>query len=183
MADSPVVGLVASSAGGLEDLRTALVEPLLANGYRVAVTLTPTAARWLDHLGETERLASQTGLPVRSEARLPGEPRAHPKADVYAVAPATANTVAKLALGIADNHALTILCEAIATTPMLVFPRVNAGHARQPSWSSHLELLQKAGVRLVYGDDVWPLREPRAAGESRPLPWAAIISGIEQLLR
>jgi len=37
----PVVGLVGSSAGGIEDIRPRLVEPLLSLGYGVAVTLTP----------------------------------------------------------------------------------------------------------------------------------------------
>lgn len=146
------------------------------------MTLTPTAARWLGELGEIDRLAELTGLPVRSTPRMPGEPREHPKVDVFAVAPATANTVAKLALGIADNQALSLLCEAVGSTPMLVFPRVNAAHARHPSWPSHLKLLQSAGVHLVYGDDVWPLYEPRDAGDVRPLLWAAILTGIERLL-
>jgi hypothetical protein len=46
----------------------------------------------------------------------------------------TANSVAKLALGIADNQALTVLCECVATVPMIIFPRINAAHARQPAW-------------------------------------------------
>jgi len=177
-----VIGVVASSAGGVEDLRTGLVEPLLERGHRVAVTLTPTAARWLDHIGETSKLATITGMPVRSEPRLPDVPRPHPKIDAFAVVPATANTVAKLALGIADNQALTVLCESAATTPMLVFPRVNAAHARQPAWRSHLDLLRGAGVQLVYGEDVWPLREPRTSGDARPLPWSDLLLAVEQLL-
>jgi hypothetical protein len=62
--------------------------------------------------------------------------------------------VTRLSLGIADNRALTVLCENIATTPMIVFPRINAGHARQPAWTEHLDRLQRANVQLVYGDDV-----------------------------
>jgi phosphopantothenoylcysteine synthetase/decarboxylase len=182
MADPKVVGVVASSAGGVEHLRTALVQPLLERGYRVAVTLTPTAARWLDHIGETSKLTEVTGLPVRSEPRMPGDGPSHPKADVYVVAPATSNLVAKLALGIADNQALTVLCENIAMTPMVVFPRVNAAHARQPSWANHLDLLRTVGVQLVYGEDVWPLREPRTSGPMRTLPWAEIVDSVEQFL-
>ena len=49
VAAGPVVGLVSCAAGGLEQLRTGYVEvePALARGWRVAVTLTPTAATWL----------------------------------------------------------------------------------------------------------------------------------------
>jgi phosphopantothenoylcysteine synthetase/decarboxylase len=119
---------------------------------------------------------------VRSEPRLSGTPRPHPKIDAFAVVPATANTVAKLALGIGENQALTVLCDSIGTTPMFAFPRMNAAHARQRSWQSDLALLRAAGVQLMYGEDVWPLREPRAE-DGRPLPWKAILLAVEQLVR
>ena len=58
-----------------------------------------------------------------------------------------------------------MLCENIATTPMIVFPRINAAHARQPSLAAqHIDHLRAAGVELIYGDHVWPLAEPRQAG-------------------
>jgi phosphopantothenoylcysteine synthetase/decarboxylase len=177
-----VVGVVACAAGGVERLRVDLVEPLVERGRQVAVILTPTAALWLDADAEIDKLEATTGLPVRSRPRLPGEQSPHPRIDLYVVAPATANTVAKLALGIADNHALTVLCENIATTPMIVFPRINAAHARQPAWDSHLAGLRGAGVRLIYGDDVWPLYEPRLAPPDRPLPWGAILEQVDELL-
>jgi phosphopantothenoylcysteine synthetase/decarboxylase len=110
---------------------------------------------------------------------LPHEPKPHPKSDVLVGAPLTANSVAKLALGIADNQALTVLCECVATVPLIVFPRINAAHARQPAWSDHLDRLRSAGVDLIYSEHVWPLAEPRAAGP-RELPWAAILSAVKQ---
>jgi hypothetical protein len=64
---------------------------------------------------------------------------------------------------------------------MIVFPRVNAAHARQPSWSDHLARLRSVGVHLIYGPDVWPLAEPRAAG-SRNLPWQAILAAVRTRL-
>src|SRR4051812_10765889 len=89
-----VLGVVGSAAGGVESLRTGLVEPALALGWQVAVTLTPTAGRWLRENGEFQRLEAVTGLPVRDEPRLPTEARPHPPADCYILAPASANTVA-----------------------------------------------------------------------------------------
>ncbi|WP_020392318.1 flavoprotein [Kribbella catacumbae] len=181
MGKSSVIGVVASSAGGVEHLRVGVVEPLVALGHTVAVSLTPTAGRWLEHVGDIGKLEAVTGLPVRAEGRLPGEARPHPEVDVFAVVPASANTVAKLALGIGDSQALTVLCESVASTPMLVFPRVNAAHARHPSWQSHLDVLRGAGVQLLYGEDVWPLREPREE-DGRPIPWDAILLAIQQLV-
>ena len=177
-----VVGVIGCAAGGVEQLREALVEPLIERGRRVAVTLTPTAARWLDAIGETERLADVTGLPVRSEPRLPGEDRPHPPVDVFVVAPASASSVAKLALGIGDNQALSPVCEALGAVPIIVFPRVNAAHARHPAWPAHLDALRMAGVELIYGEDVWPLHEPRSA-PGKQLPWSAIIETVERALK
>ena len=180
MTSARSLGLVCSAAGGLEDVHDQLVEPFVAAGWTVAVTVTPTARRWLAALGEDDRIERTTGYPVRSAPRMPGETSPHPEIDCYAVVPATANTVAKIALGIADNQALTSVCEAIGagTVPIVVFPRVNAAHARQPAWQGHLDLLRSAGVHLIYGDDVWPLHEPRSA-PGRPLPWGAIRDAIQ----
>jgi hypothetical protein len=174
-----VLGLVGCAAGGLEEILPKLIEPMLDRGWRVAVTLTPTAATWLDATGDIAKIEQITGYPVRSKPRLPGEESPHPKIDCYAVVPATSNTVGKLALGLADNQALTQVCEAIGlgSIPIVVFPRINAAHARQPSWGSHIAALQRVGVHLVMGDDVWPLHEPRSA-PGKQLPWDAIIDTI-----
>lgn len=172
-----VLGVVGSSAGGIEELRTGLVIPALERGWTVAVTLTPTAGHWLRASGETTELEGLTGLPVRAESRLPGDSRPHPAVDCYVVAPASANTVAKLALGISDNQALTQVNEAIGTLdfPVVVWPRVNAAHTRHPAWEGHIKALRDSGVRLIYGDEVWPLAEPRAGMPGRPYPWEAVL--------
>ncbi|MFI8984762.1 flavoprotein [Streptomyces antimycoticus] len=177
-----VLGVVGTGAGGVESLRTGLVEPAMTRGWEVAVTLTPTAGGWLRAIGEVDQLEKVTGLPVRDTPRLPGEARPHPQVDCYVVAPASANTVAKLATGIADNQALTQVCEAIGTAGLsvVVFPRVNAAHARHPAWRGHLAALREAGVRLVYGPDVWPLYEPREAPSGRELPWTAVLDAVDE---
>ena len=101
------LGLVASSCGGLDTrLAAELAKPAADRGWRLAITLTPTAGRWLETTGGLEDLAAHTDLPVRTASRLPGEPRPHPDPEVFLFAPASANSVAKLALGIADNQAL-----------------------------------------------------------------------------
>jgi len=45
--DQPVVGVIATSAGGVEHPRVKLVVPLMSPGCRVGVTLTPTAGNRL----------------------------------------------------------------------------------------------------------------------------------------
>ena len=170
-----VVGVVASATGGVEQLRDELIKPLIARGHQAAITFTPTAAEWLEpvELQELERL---TGLPVRSQPRRPGEERPHPPIDVFVAAPASANTVAKLALGIGDNQALSVLSEGLGSTPMVVFPRVNAAHARHPAWAGHLDTLRAAGVVLIE----WELLEPRTEN-GRSLPWDRILAAVDGL--
>ncbi|PKW13113.1 flavoprotein [Saccharopolyspora spinosa] len=172
------LGLIGSAAGGVEKIRPALIEPAIARGWRVAVTLTPTAGWWLREFGETERIEQVTGLPCRVESRLPSDGRPHPPIDCYLACPATANTVVKLALGIADNQALTTLGEAIGTpeTPVVIFPKINITQVRHPAWKSHTETLREAGVELLTGDDYWPLHDPR---EKREIPWLQILDAAE----
>ncbi|MFC8236203.1 flavoprotein [Streptomyces sp. NPDC057284] len=71
-------------------------------------------------IGELHRLKQLTGLPVRDTPRLPTEPRPHPVADCYVVAPASANYIAKLAMDITDNQALTQVSEALGTADLLL---------------------------------------------------------------
>ncbi|HEX9337688.1 MAG TPA: flavoprotein [Pseudonocardiaceae bacterium] len=156
--------LVASSAGGVERrLRPELAEPALRRGWRLAVTLTPTAASWLDALGELDRLRALTDLPVRSVGRMPGEPSPYGLADAYLFAPATATSIAKLALGIGDNQALTQMCEAVgAGVPVVVHPQAGAAQRAQPAFAGHLAVLHAAGVVIADGppDEPWePLLE------------------------
>lgn len=180
---SRVLGLVVSGSGGVEELIPRLIRPAQAAGWTVVVTLTPTADRWLRESGTLAEIEHASGFPVRSDPRLPTEGSPHPRVDCYLVAPASANTVAKLALGIADNQALTQVNEAIGAhdLPVVVFPRVNAAHARHPAWEGHLDALRRAGVHLVYGDDVWPLHEPRSA-PGRELPWSAMLAAVNAVV-
>jgi hypothetical protein len=176
-----VIGLVACATGGLRSVREGFVEPALRRDWQVAVTLTPTAEQWLSESAEPARIEQATGLPVRDRPRLPHEPRPHPELTCCVVAPASANTVAKLALGISDNQALATANEAIGdpAVPVIVFPRVSAAHVRHPAWGGHLATLRAAGVHLVYGESVWPVDEPRQGPPGgRPLPWAAILDLI-----
>ncbi|SDP74211.1 Flavoprotein [Actinopolyspora xinjiangensis] len=179
------LGLIGSAAGGLENIRTSLVEPAIARGWQVAVTLTPTAGTWLEDTGERERIEAATGLPCRVAPRMPRETSPHPPIDCFLVCPASANTVAKLALGLADNQALTTVCEAIGTqsVPIVVFPRINAAHARQPAWDSHISALERAGVYLLTGDEYWPLHEPRGAPAGKDLPWSKILDAVDAVSR
>ncbi|MEU4260850.1 flavoprotein [Streptomyces argenteolus] len=172
-----VLGVMGTAADGVEQPGTGLVKPAITHGRQVAVTLTPNAGRWLNADGERNRLEALTGLPVRNTPRLPAEPRPHPVADRYVVAPASGNCITELATAVADNQALTQVSEGMGTVgiPVVLFPRINAAHVRHPAWEHHIKALEPASVHLVHGPDVWPLHDPREEPADRPLPGRDIL--------
>jgi phosphopantothenoylcysteine synthetase/decarboxylase len=73
--------------------------------WDVGVVTTPQGLGFFD----AETVEVQTGRPIRSTWRSPGQPRPTRPADAIAVAPASFNTVSKWAAGISDNLALAVL--------------------------------------------------------------------------
>jgi phosphopantothenoylcysteine synthetase/decarboxylase len=95
-----------------------LVKLAQERSWTVQVVATPAALDFLD----LAALEAQTGSPVRSQYRKPGEPRSRP-ADAIIVAPATYNTINKWANGISDTYALGILAETTGLrVPTVVLP-------------------------------------------------------------
>ena len=69
------------------------------------------------------------------------------QADSFLIAPATANTIAKLANGIADN-ALTACCLA-ATCKKIVAPAMNTFMYENPATQKNLKTLKKRGFEVI----------------------------------
>ncbi|MFI8962407.1 flavoprotein [Streptomyces sp. NPDC053493] len=140
----PFLYVVVCAAGIARDAGK-LVTVAQERGWDVGVVATPQALGFLD----TEAIVQQTGYPIRSAWRSPGEPRPLPPADAIAVAPATFNTVNKWAAGIADTLALGILCEAYGLgIPTAVLPCVNAAMAAHPAYDRSLYRLRQMGVQI-----------------------------------
>jgi phosphopantothenoylcysteine decarboxylase/phosphopantothenate--cysteine ligase len=75
------------------------------------------------------------------------------RADLAVIAPATANTVGKLAAGIADNMLTTVLMAV--TCPVLICPSMNVNMYRNPIFRDNLEKLKKMGYRILEPDAGW----------------------------
>src|SRR3954470_3956768 len=69
------------------------------------------------------------------------------RADVYAIVPASANTIAKLAGGLADNL-LTSAALALAA-PLVVAPAMNNHMYEHPATRENLETLRRRGTSIV----------------------------------
>lgn len=160
----PVLYIVVCAAGIAGDAHK-LITAAQKQGWDVGVVATPQGLGFLD----TEALTRQTGYPIRSAWRGPGDPRPLPPADAIAVALTTFNTINKWAAGIADTLALGILCEAYGMgIPTVVLPYVNAALAAHPAYRRSLEQLREMGV-LVGAHE--PHR-PEAGGGAAPFHWA-----------
>jgi len=71
--------------------------------------------------------------------------------DLMVIAPASANTIAKLAHGLADNL-LTITALA-ATCPLVIAPAMDAGMFSHPATKENLEILKKRGAKVIGPDE------------------------------
>jgi hypothetical protein len=139
-------------------LRRELVEPAVRRGWQPAVVFTPVAATWFEATGELGKIQDVCDLPVRWEPRLPGQPKPYPLPDGFLFVPATANSLAKLAVGIADNQALSNLGEALgARLPLVVRPQAAQAQRDHPAFAGHLAILAAAGAHIADGpaEDDW----------------------------
>lgn len=124
-----------------------LARRLTEAGAEVRAVMTPAALRFM---GE-QTLAAVTGSKVMTE--LFGDDRVSPHtelarwAEAVAVVPATANLLAKIAHGLADD-ALTAVVAAFAG-PVLLAPAMHTEMWEQPSTRRNVALLEEDGRRLV----------------------------------
>lgn len=157
-----------------------LVRELVRAEHEVRVVATPHALEFVSPL----TLQTLSGHPVRSELLSLTEESAISHidladwADVALIAPATANTLARLALGLADDL-LTTVCLA-TRAPLLVAPAMNVNMYRHPATQENLDRLAKRGVRIL-GPDAGELA-CGWEGEGRLVETGRIRAAVERLL-
>jgi phosphopantothenoylcysteine synthetase/decarboxylase len=142
----PFLYVIVCAAGIASDV-SKLITAAQERDWEVGVIATPLAMGFFD----TEAVETQTGRPIRSAWRRPGDPRPFPAPDAVLVAPATFNTLNKWAAGIADTLALGTLCEVYGLgVPIAVLSCVGEALAAHPAYRASLERLRGMGVR--FGD-------------------------------
>jgi phosphopantothenoylcysteine decarboxylase/phosphopantothenate--cysteine ligase len=133
-------------------------------GHAVRVVQTPTSLRFVGRAS----FAALSGAPVLvsefepdpARGAYPGQPLpAHEpighlelvrNADLYLIAPASANTLAKLAHGLADN--LLSSAALAATCPVVVAPAMNNHMYEHAAARANLDTLRARGVHVVEPD-------------------------------
>ena len=136
--------------GGIAAYKVAdLASKLAQAGARVDCILTESAVRFVTPL----TFASVTGHKAFTDADLWDTATHVPhiglgtQADLVVIAPATANTLAKLAQGLADNL-LTVTALA-ARCPVLVVPAMDAGMWEHPATQANIATLRERNVIIV----------------------------------
>ena len=154
-----------------------LVRRLREAGAEVQVVTTRAAREFVTPTA----LAALSGNPVRSELFDPEAEAAMPhielarRADLLLVAPATANFLARMAAGLADDL-LATLCLA-TRAPVVVAPAMNTAMWAHPATRANVAVLRERGVRILE-----PERGSLACGETgegRMQEPAAIVAALE----
>jgi phosphopantothenoylcysteine synthetase/decarboxylase len=145
-------------------------------GWTVQVVATPAGLDFLD----VPAIERQTGRPVRSQYRKPGESRSE-QSEVIVVAPATYNTINKWAQGISDTYALGILAEATGMqVPTVVLPFVNSALASRVPFRRSVDELRREGIRILLGAGGVEPHPPHTGGEGIDrYPWYLAIEEAE----
>lgn len=124
-----------------------LTSRLKKRGAEVRVVLTAHACSFVPPL-TFETLSGNPAYTDAFERKFEIEHVALAKwADAVVVAPATANILAKMACGIADELVSTTLLAA--TAPVLVAPAMNAAMWRNPATQANVNALSARGIRFV----------------------------------
>ncbi len=152
MADRPVVLL--GVTGGIAAYKAAeLLRGLQKAGMEVRVIMTRSATQFVGPMtfealsGSPVRLDEVSEL--RNDSKITHVEDAQ-EADILVVAPATANTLAKMAGGIADNL-LTSMILAFGKT-VVVAPAMNTNMWEHPATQHNVALLREHGVFVACGD-------------------------------
>ncbi len=126
-----------------------LASRLTQAGAQVDTILTQSAIQFVTPL----TFQSVTGRRAYTEADLWGT-EAHiqhislgKNADLFVIAPISANTIAKITHGLADNL-LTITALA-ATCPLMIAPAMDGGMFAHPATQANLEILRQRGVSVI----------------------------------
>ncbi len=135
-----------------------LVRLLTKQGHRVTVAMTPAATQFI----APQTFQALSGNPVLTQQGGDGNGMAHINAtraaDIMLIAPATANTLAKIAHGFADN----IITEMAAARncPLIVAPAMNVEMWHNPSNQRNIQQLIADGVHILQ-----PAHGEQACGE------------------
>ncbi|HEU4342783.1 MAG TPA: bifunctional phosphopantothenoylcysteine decarboxylase/phosphopantothenate--cysteine ligase CoaBC [Candidatus Binatia bacterium] len=142
--------VVLGVAGGIACYKSVeLVRLLVKDGFAVQVIMTRGAMEFVTPL----TFQTLSGRPVASETfnltqeSEIGHINLADRADVFVIAPATANVIGKIAAGIADDLLTTVVMATQA--PVLIAPAMNIHMYENPVLQENLRKLRRIGYYLM----------------------------------
>jgi phosphopantothenoylcysteine decarboxylase/phosphopantothenate--cysteine ligase len=150
--------------------RGASVRPLMTKGAQEFITPLAVGALAADHVF--------TDLFSRQDEQDVGHIRLARDCDLILIAPATADLLAKMASGLADDLASTVL---LATDrPVLAAPAMNPRMWTHPATRRNIETLKGDGIQFI-GPMAGEMAESREAGTGRMAEPLDIVAAAEAL--
>jgi len=156
---------------------------LTKNEFDVRVVMTRDAQRFVTPLPfkTMSRNAVITDLYDEEEGWKPAHIEVADQADLLLIAPATANVIAKLAHGLADD-ALTCIALALRTgAKLLIAPAMNGNMWQHAATRENVALLKKRGAGFVGPAE--GMLSCGYEGIGRLAPVEEIVSRAEEMLR
>ena len=153
MSDAPTIGrtVVLGVTGSIAAYKSAEIASRLRKlGHDVFVVMTRRATEFITPLtlGTLSRNPVLCDLSEESQgAWKPGHIELADRADLLLIAPASANTIARLACGLADDALGAV---ALATrAPLLIAPAMNGKMWEHPATRANTEMLKSRGAAFV----------------------------------
>lgn len=145
--------VVVGVCGGIAAFKVAtVVSQLVQAGAGVTVAMTPSARRFIRPL-TFEALTARRVFTSLWDSGDPQHLTLTEAADLFVVAPATANTIAKIAHGIADEPVSTLAISA--DCPILIAPAMNTRMWENQVVQENLRQLKARGIAEVPPGEGW----------------------------
>jgi phosphopantothenoylcysteine synthetase/decarboxylase len=162
--------IVVCGAGPAADV-TKLISIAQSRGWAATVAATTAALDFVD----VARIEEVSGYPVRTGHQATASARRIlSTVDALIIAPATFNTVNKLAAGIADTYVLTSVAELIGRgVPTVVVPFVNSALASRAPFERSVAVLRSERIQVHHGPDhLWEPHPPGTGADKQTVfPW------------
>lgn len=128
-----------------------LTSQLTKLGHQVKILMTPAATAFITPL--TLQVLSKQAVLVEVMTEEDPKQIQHidlgKEADLFLVAPASANTIAKLAIGLADNMVTSTALALPQGTKKILAPAMNTKMLEHPATQRNLKLLQDYGYQII----------------------------------
>jgi phosphopantothenoylcysteine decarboxylase/phosphopantothenate--cysteine ligase len=150
-------------------------------GAGVTVAMTRSAQKFITPLTMESLSGRQVFISLWSsgEAHDPQHLSLTESADLFIVAPATANMIAKMVHGIADEVVSTMALSV--ASPILIAPAMNTRMWENPAVQENIATLKRRGVRMIGPGEGW--LACRTVGMGRMSEAEEILSEAVALLR